>query len=297
MTATLDEIKAASVVKPVRLARLQVDTIYQRVPSMKLVDQIEADWNLIASELILVSDRGPREDGSGILGGLFVVNGQHRLIAALRLGLEELDARVINLRKESNPVAIEAALRLQTGVRLSDKTFERFKAQLAAGDEDSLKIVKILTSYGTKPMTGPGEEGITAIATIERLFRVDDGPLLSETLQVILDAWGDFDGRKSSSAIMKGIAWFIKTHVASADTPADRARLVSKLRSLTATQLDARARQFAGTMGGALWLNVHLAILDLYNDGLGGRNKLQFSKKGASKFGSRSDSVAFRGLG
>src|SRR5580765_700984 len=145
-----DRVHASSRVGKVQLADLQVDPSYQRTPSAKLVDEIEQNWDIVASELLLVSDRGVRPEDSPVLGGLFLVNGQHRSIAARRLGIKSLDARIIDMSEEDDPAMIESKFRLKTNVGLRDRATEKFKAKLRSGDADSVHIVQILAKCGTE---------------------------------------------------------------------------------------------------------------------------------------------------
>src|SRR5262245_29326222 len=255
----LEELHASSKVIKVLLSQLRVDRTYQQIPSQPMIDRITENWNLLASELILVSDRGKRPGGGEFEGGLWIINGQHRVWAARRLSIDRLDARVIDLTGEENPVGIEAALRLQTGVRLGDKTYERFKAQLAAGNPESLAILKILTSHGTKPQLQPGDGGVSALASVEAVYRLDDaGGLLDETLTLIQDIWGGFDEKKATAVSLKGFAWFIANH----SEEANRIRVVERMKTVNSMQADARTRQFAGVQGGPLWLNFYIQVLD-----------------------------------
>src|ERR1044071_10267333 len=100
-----DNFHEKSKIKQVKLTDLKVDRSYQRDPSQSLVDQIADNWNEVASELILVSDRGDRDDNQG---GLFVVNGQHRTIAARKLGQKTIWARIIDVSDLSDPARLEA---------------------------------------------------------------------------------------------------------------------------------------------------------------------------------------------
>ena len=114
----VEELHAASEIRKVKLALLRPDMTYQREFSQALVDEIANNWDLVASELLLVSDRGPRKDEE-VDGGLFIVNGQHRTNAAVKQGILELDARVINLRdskKFPDPGKVEAMFRLKTEI-------------------------------------------------------------------------------------------------------------------------------------------------------------------------------------
>lgn len=279
MSTLLEELHATSKVIQVVLEYLRVDRTYQRQPSQHLIDRIFNEWSIVAAEQILVSNRGKRPEDGEIEGGQFIVNGQHRVWAARRRGILKLEARVIDLTEVENPVGIEAAFRLQTGLRLGDKIYERFKAQLTAGDPESIDILRILTKHGTKPQMQPGDGGITAIATVERVYRLDDtGVLLDETFDLISDIWGGFDEKKASAVTMKGFAWFIAVH----SMESNRDRLIERMQAMTSAQADARARQFAGVQGGALWMNFYILLLDIYNDGLSPKQKLQITRTGAA---------------
>lgn len=278
--AKVDEIHANSKIEEVPLAKLQVDYTYQRDTSERLVDDIANNWDVVASELILVSDRGTRPKEGDIRGGLFVVNGQHRSKAAQKRGMEKIWARVIDLRKVQDPAELEAGFRLKTNVRLGDRPLERFKAQVRAKDAESLAIQKILAAFGTEINTQvQAEVGINAVATVEAIYRADDGALLRETLEVIRDVWRQPGGKNSTAAIMKGIAWFVEKH----SEESDRRRLVDRLKSAGLAQMEQRARTIGLSMGGSLWMNYYRAIVDLYNENLREKNKLSWMMRGAGR--------------
>jgi len=278
-------VKASSRVGKATIADLQIDPSYQRTPSPQLVDQIEQNWDVIASELLLVSDRGDR-NGSDVQGGLFLVNGQHRSLAAKRLGVKTLDARFIDLSSDPDPAAIEAKFRLTTNVGLRDRATERFKAQLRSGDAESVDIVKILAQCGTEIMFNPSDEfGITAISTVEQIYRFDDtGSLLRETLELIRDSFGGYTEKAQTAAMLKAVAWFIVVHIERADFT----RLKTKLNEIQSVAIDRRARTIQGTMAGALWFNYYRAIVDVYNERLAERSRLEWTSRGSRAIGGRS---------
>jgi hypothetical protein len=278
------ELHANSKIEEVVLSRLQVDYTYQRDPSEALVDSIAEDWDTVASELILVSDRGARNGQEEVKGGLFIVNGQHRTKAAAKLGHKTIHARVIDLKKVTDPGEVEAGFRLKTNVRLGDRPLERFKAQVRAGDEESLAIVELLTHYGTEINSQPQQEiGINCVATIEALYRIDDGSLLGDTLDVIKTTWGYAGGKFSHAAMLKGIAWFIEKHA----DDSDRDRLVGKMKGVGMAPLESRARTIGLTMGGSLWVNYYRALVDLYNEQLREKNRLQWMLRGSRTLANR----------
>lgn len=265
-------------IKQVSLTDLKVDRSYQRDPSQSLVDKIAEDWDEVASELILVSDRGERDNDEG---GLFVVNGQHRTIAARKRGDKKIWARILDLSDARDPALIEAGLRLKTNVRLGDRPLERFKAQLRAGNQESIEIVKLLDRYDTEINEVPNmDHGINSVTGIEALYRIDQGGLLSEILETVNAAYKTIGGRTATIHLFKGIGWFILKH----SDETDRSRLIEKLSDVGTAALDRRARAHMAVMGGNLWQNHYRAIVDFYNDKLQQRNKLEWRLRGSTSW-------------
>ena len=277
----VNEIHAKSTIKQVDIDKVQVDRSYQRDPSMALVDKIADEWDLVASELVLISDRGPRPDGAEIAGGMFIVNGQHRLRAARKLGQKKIWARVIDLSAIEDPGKVEAELRLKTNVRLGDRIHERFKAQLRAGDEESHAIVALLAKFDTEVNLIPtSESGINCITTIELIYRVDDGALLRDVMEIIRAALTVVGGKNVNAGWVKGLAWFVEKH----SMDADRSRIIEKVSVMGIRGLEQRARSMQSTWAGPLWLNYYRALVDLYNEKLAPKSRLELSTRGQGVF-------------
>jgi hypothetical protein len=278
----LEGFHEKSKIKQIELSDLKVDRSYQRDPSQRLVDEISENWDEVASELILVADRGNRDEDQQ--SGLFVINGQHRTIAARRLGHKKIWARVIDMKELPDPALIEAGLRLKTNVRLGDRPLERFKAQLRAGNEESQAIVKLLARYDTQINETPNpDEGINSVTGIEILFRQDQGGLLGEILETVKTAYGRVGGKGARIDLFKGIGWFILQH----SDETDRSRLVSKLQETGAAALDRRARVHMSVMGGSLWQNYYRSLVDFYNEKLIQKNRLEWRLRGATSWSSK----------
>lgn len=277
--ADIDELHANSTIKEIPLSKIRVDRSYQREVSLSLVDQIAEEWDVIASELILVSDRGTRPEGEEVEGGLFVVNGQHRVLAARKLGHKTIWARVIDLRKHVDPGEIEADFRLKTNVRLGDRSHERFKAQLRAGDPESHAIVKLLSKFDTEINLVPTfDHGVNCISTVEVLYRIDDGALLTDTLEIVQSSFRAIGGKAAGSNVFKAVAWFTHKHA----DESDRDRLIEKLTVLGPAAWESKARTMQSTMSGSLWLNFYRILVDVYNEKLSERNRLSWQTKGSA---------------
>lgn len=274
-----DRIHATAKITEVPIAKLRVDMSYQRTPNQDFIDEISRDWDVIKSELILVSDRGEREESSGVEGGMFIVSGQHRVRAAHKLGLTKIHARVIDLTDELDPAAIEADYRLGTNRSIGDRSMDAFKAKVRKGDEEAVGLVKLLARFHTQINVDDinTDTGINAVSACELLYSRDDGASLGEALEVIRLAWGDITPKSASANMLKAIAWFIASH----GLEADRGRFVEKLQSFTIVQLTARANQMQAMMGKSKWFNLYLVFFELYNEKLT-QNRLTVNSKGSS---------------
>jgi hypothetical protein len=112
-----------------------------------------------------------------------VVDGAHRVAGATLAGETEMLAQVLTgLDRQS-----EAELRLKGNVKRSDKSAERFKAQVAAGWPESLAIMEIVANFDTKlNLSSPDvRHGINAISAVETIYRRNKGILLTRTFELI----------------------------------------------------------------------------------------------------------------
>lgn len=286
--SVIERLHQTSVIKEVELEHVRIDRSYQRDPSQALVEQIAADWDEVASELVLISDRGKRDSEGEVEGGFWLVNGQHRSLAARKRGHETIWARIVDLSEVDDPAQIEASLRLKLNIKLGDRPLERFKAQVRAGDEDSLGLVRILARHDTQVNEQVNmDNGINAIATVEALYRVDNGALLSETLEILREAFGSLHGKKVSAAMMKGVAWFVEKH----SQTSDRGRLMEKIKMAGTEAIHRRAVTTQSTMGGSLWMNYYRVIVEFYNENLQVKSRLDWQLRGANTFSTRSKGV------
>jgi hypothetical protein len=276
----------------IAIALLRIDRLYQRTPNQTLVDEIALDFDVIAAEMILVSDRGERVwDGEPLWEGrYFIVSGQHRVLAARKKGLTKIHARVIDLSDHDNPRQIEAHYRKMANRRIPDRAIDVFKTRVIEEDPVALGIVKILGQFGVEINYVPdNEKGLNSISTVEQVYNRDEGSTLVETLELIKAVYGEIKPTTAGSDMMKGFAWFISQH----SLDVDQRRLVEKLQTLTPAALKARAAQTRAVMGKSLWANIYIVMVDLWNEKVTPRNQLQLNFKGSTTInqtGSRTSS-------
>lgn len=275
-------LKHKSKTGDIGIAILKIDRSYQRVPKMALVDELSREWNVIAAEMILVSDRGEREWGKEEPlwdGRYFIVSGQHRVMAARKRGLTKIHARIIDLSGEKEPRKLEAHYRRLANRRLQDRAVDVFRTRVVEGDEDAVAIVKILDKFDVEiNYTPEKDKGLNNISTIEQVYARDQGSTLTETLELIKAVYGDIRPQTAGAEMLKGFAWFIGQH----SLDVDQRRMIEKLQTLTPSQLKGRAAQMRATMGKSTWANIYIVLVDLYNEKLTPRNQLQLNFKGAT---------------
>jgi hypothetical protein len=255
----------------VRIDDLRVDHRYQRELNQALVERIldgrGGGYDLVAADVITVSKR---ENGE-----LFIVNGQHRAAAAKISGETEMLAFVY----AGLSVEQEADLRLKSNTRRSDTSLERFWGQVAAGDEDAVGLKNLVEQAGGKINRTPNSHtGINAIAALEGMY-VDDPDLLTWTFQAITEAYGSLDGENVMVPQLRGIYWFLKVH----DGEYNWRTLIDRAHQHGPEDLMRKARAHKAVSGGADWLNIYRALLEVYNHRRMEHTRLQQKVKFSSR--------------
>src|SRR5262249_10893169 len=114
----------------------------------------------------------------------------------------------------------------------------------------------------------------------EKLYQVDKGRLLTETLAVIRDAFGSVNAKNAPVAMMVSIAWFTLQH----EQEVDRNRFVERLHEVGVAAIDRRARTMQATMLGTIWVNYFRVMAEIYNDKLRLGSRLVWKERGASNW-------------
>lgn len=151
--------------------QLQIDPAYQRSmdneQSLSLVRRIATYWNWDLCQPLVVARRAD--------GGLWVVDGQHRLAAArLRDDIPQLPCVVSNYASAADEAASFVALNRE---RRPLSALDLFRAAISAGDETALAVSAAMTEFGLSvaPHTNctawkPGM--VSNVKAIERAWRV-----------------------------------------------------------------------------------------------------------------------------
>lgn len=126
----------------VAVDRLKVDPVYQRAAntaqSRRLIVRMQKRWNWALCQPLVVARR--------LDGGLFILDGQHRYLGAIERGdIPHLPCVIIAGADHSTEAETFVALNTQ---RQSLSQGNIFNAMLSAGDEDAIRIGRLLEETG-----------------------------------------------------------------------------------------------------------------------------------------------------
>jgi hypothetical protein len=237
---------------------LRIDDSYQREFRERVVKEIlEKGYDLNAAGLITVSERPPAHGQRD--PRYFIVDGQHRAAAAKRAGETDVLVKIVRFQGGEAKLRMqEAELRGKLGIRKADTPMERFKHRLAAGDEPTREIDRMVESYGGIIALSQGAKGIQSLGTLEKIHKAGN---LDRVLKIIKVGWDTFDGRAGESASLTAFNWLTTKH----GDKLDENRLTRVMKNLPPEAVHARATVIQSISGGSLWKNYYRAIIEAYN--------------------------------
>lgn len=239
-----------------------MDAEYGRVPSPSKVDGLVDEWDADAVGVIYVSLRPD--------GRYAILDGWHRILAARRLGIRYLPARVyIDLSKEREARLFDWYNRK----RLKPMPNETFKARLAWKDTVALRINEITNDVGLSIALDRDKHGgvIRAVGALETAYIHLGADLFRDMLTIFRRAWGQ-DGVAYQTAAITGLSHFLKRYPYHDELHPGRVVrvLVDKgHRGLVAAARNTKAGMSLSQTTGVVW---GMVLWEFYNRGL--RTKL-----------------------
>lgn len=172
--------KVSFKIKRVRLSELKTAVAYQRMLKKAHVRQIVNNFNPEAISAIKVARRKN--------GSMYIIDGQHQAEALRQLGYDQWPCHVT----ESTGRAHEAELfRICNSAKTRKQVtpLELYRALLIEGDKTARQCHAIIKHHGFETGSS-GWPNIKAIGCVQRLNHLG---VLDETLQMIVEAWGDLE--------------------------------------------------------------------------------------------------------
>jgi hypothetical protein len=231
----------------------------------KLVD--EFDPNLLG--LIIASKRPD--------GRTYILDGQHRVVAARRKGYTGLFATRVY---EGLTVAEEADAFLGHNNTRQVSALDKFLVRVTKGDPGAVALNNALNRYGLKA-SGQHTGGMfSAIVALERVYagflgrpmdmRLD---LVEAVLHILTRAYGAEERKAFQANTIQGVGLIIRVFGKRVN-PDD---LVTALRSITAEALAVKGRAIKDMEGGTGAQGVAKVLLKAYNKGKSA-NRLEFTE-------------------
>jgi hypothetical protein len=217
---------------------LEIDEVYQRRLGT-FVNNIADDFLPALIGTLIVNHRGKK---------MYVIDGQHRLVALRRLGIRDVPCVVYQGLSRAQEAELFAKLQTE---RRRIRPSQRFAAEVVAKNPRALAIKAVLQRTGITIADVGGRlmapDEISAVVALERIYDLHGANRLEEVLTVARLAWPDEKGALSNDIIL-GVSSFIATERPDSD------RLVRQLSQVTAWDLKTRAaalRQGRGVGGGS----------------------------------------------
>lgn len=247
-------------IKVVVVNRLQVDPTVQRRLDKARVDRMIARINF---EAIGVLTTNLRETG-----GLYVVDGQHRVDMLKRGGWP--DHLVTTNQYEGLSLAAEAFLFELLNTTKQPQPLDFFKARLLSGDRATQEMWRILTERNWKITMESGDHRFAAVRSLENLYHLS--PESAErTVDLLTRAW---DGADSSLdyRILMGMGHLLIRY----GNLVDDDRMIKKLRDYSGgpTALIGAMGTFRASMRNKAKDAMAFVIVNAYNHGAREQNQL-----------------------
>jgi hypothetical protein len=217
---------------------LEVDEAYQR-PLGAFVNNIVDDFMPALIGTLIVNHRGKK---------LYVIDGQHRLVALRILGIQDVPCIVYQGLTRADEAKLFAKLQTE---RRRIRPSQRFAAEVVAKNPRALSIKKVLdkldiqiTDIGGRLMA-PHE--VSAVVALERIYDAQGDGHLEDVLTVCRMSFPDEKGALANDVIL-GVSQFMVQEKPDLD------RMIQRLQQVTVWDLKSRAsalRQGRGVGGGS----------------------------------------------
>lgn len=247
---------------------LQIDPDVQGVRRERRVQEMADNWDPTAAGTITLS---LRQDGS-----LFVIDGQHRVAAALLtkdrperevaghiLAATTKVTRMYALVYEGLSKQDEARMYILLNNTKIPMAIDRVAVAAVAGEEAPERLVQIAEKYGWYLKKAPKIQSPIALLKVAQMD--DDGLVLDRVFNVLTKAWSH-EPDSTRSSIVEGLAKLIKER-----PHADDERLVRVLAKSKPSTILANIESLRGTYAARARV---VAIAGLYDRGLSDARKL-----------------------
>lgn len=170
---------------------------YQRSPNQKHIKNIVENFNPSSIQRPILSYRDNK---------YFCIDGQHRILALIRMGILYWDCDVLEGLSKEEEAEMWNDFNGNSKVATS---LEKAYARLKAGDDYEIYINNLVNECGTNIEYKSGRKGITAYTSLVRLEKKFGKEKLQEVILIIKNSLGE-KNNSFAGDIMEGMMYFIE---------------------------------------------------------------------------------------
>jgi hypothetical protein len=251
---------------------LEIDRSVQRDTTTERAQRIGNEWDWALGEALTVTPLGT--------GKYRVEEGQHRVLAARSIGIQDYWCVVLPLSMSKPSIGAGVGLNISTG-RRGHTALDRWGARVVEGKEHEVRAVAVLERYGLRLGRTPSAQTIASVDAVSSIVhgrRADPATgadLLDTVLHIVTGAWPEYDHESRASRfdhrIMRAVA-----EVAVRNPDLDRHRLATKLHRKQAMRW---INDVAAAMQRPTTESIAKGMIEDYNQRLAksGRGRLQWT--------------------
>lgn len=196
--------------------------------------------------------------------GIWIIDGQHRVMALMENGLGEWTVDVcIHTDVQSPARASEVFLKLNDRVAVCP--YDKFDNRVKAMDPVALGVLRVAKDNGLTVERFVTDGHMCCVSALQSLYSVDSGVSLNLALGAIILAWGRV-ATSLEGKLIQGVGLLYKTYNGSIDTPGMVKKLARYPGGASALIGDAKGRM-RRTRQSTLPRCIAKVILESYNIG------------------------------
>lgn len=181
--------------RPVPVQAVKLDHHYQRDTSSDWVED-HRPFDAQQAGAIVLSSRA---------GGPYCIDGGHRLALARADGVTHINAFVIDGLTQVQEARLFTRYQRE---RRNLRSWDLWRADIAAMDDSTLEIDRIVRAQGFMVGKSPSDRTITAIESLRRIHKLGGPDLLARTLRTLKSFWIG-EEKALSGQVMTGVALFL----------------------------------------------------------------------------------------
>lgn len=243
----------------VPIGEMIVDQAYQGRSNTRIVNKIAENWDNDLAGVVVLSYRD---------GKYYVVDGQHRVLAAQKAGVYKLRALIYEDKPQVEEAGMFTGLNFKHNTRLADV----FKSNLLAGHTKEREINHAVHEIGMRVADVPHDPmALRSVSTLYNIYENYSLDLLRTVLDIVKRAFGsypDFQKAVSAEALL-GLTRMLHRY-----PDLDKERLINAISKVAPTTLAGTASLIRDerSLGANRAIAFGIALTNLYNSGLNRRN-------------------------